>query len=169
MKFIKKLKCKKGDISTDVLIGSIISVVLLFFFTLLTSYGVRTVQYNYVTDYLKNAVNKTCKTAALTPEIKTELEGKINKMFPSSDYVLTYKYQPYGNNAKSTLTTSTKLYVGDTIFIQFNLDIPLTGATEAQLKKQPLFTRLCNFIVRDNIKIDRLLQVEEGMVESNAK
>jgi len=166
---ISKLRCKKGEVSVDMITGLLIFVILFFFFTLLISYSVRTVSYNYTTDYLKNAVNKTCKTASLTPEIISELEEKLDKMFPRNNYVLTYKYQSFGSTTKSDLTSGTKLYVGDTVFIQFNLNIPKAGATKEQLKMQPLFTRLCNFIVRDNSKVDRLLQVEEGMVESNAR
>ena len=164
---LKKLKDKKGS-SDDVIAAIFIVIVLIFLFVITVSYNIRQSQKIYVENLLRNAVTQSCKNGCVTAEINNNLKDSLNKMFAQDDYIITYKYRRFGENTDNDLLIDNKLYVGDTIYIQFNLNIPETGATEEQLKKQPLFNRVVNAFT-GSTKIDRLLCTKQGVVEANAK
>lgn len=164
---IKKIKNQTGSFD-DVIAAIFITIVVTFLFVLTVSYNIRQEQKTYVENILENAVTQACKNGGITAEIDKNLRTGLNKLFNLSDYTITYKYSDLGEITKNDLDLNTKLYIGDTIYIQFNLDIPPTGATPEQLKKQPLFNRVVNTFT-GNTTIDRLLCMKQGVVEGNAK
>lgn len=118
------------------------------------------------------AVEQICKNAILTPYIDDTLRSKLNKHFAPADYQLSYLYSEIGDEDLNEIDiNTTKLHIGDTIYIQFNLNIPKTGATAEQLALQPSYTKLMNQLNLDKntTQIDRMPIVRPGVVENNAK
>lgn len=135
--------------------------------------NVRDTNIKYIDTWLEVTKNTVCKTGKLTPEIDNELHNQIDKIADANnfDYVITYKYQKMGASTLENLfVDATPLYIGDIVYIQFNLDIPASGATTKQLAMQPAWSKIVNNIctsVGMPEKIDIMLRTTTGLVENN--
>lgn len=172
---IKSLKNKKG--SSDPLLSILVAVLVISVLTVIhivsVYYDKRDNEYAVIGNFLENTVTQICKTGMVTTDIDTELKDSLNALYTSDDYVITYKCKEVGTDSlKDIVIDSTKLYVLDTIYVQFNLNIPETGATADQLKRQPTYSRLVDKIASDNsldAGVDLMIQMKSGVIENNAK
>ncbi len=170
---LKKLKCQKGA-ESSVLAFIFGTIFLIWILIISISYQIRSVQRDYITNCLENSVKQICKNGEITSAIDENLKNNINKMFKENTYKITYGFKTLENLNKDTFNqaaTGNKFYIGDTVCIQFNLDIDIDNPTSEQLKLQPLYSKIINIwcqVLNTEVLPDRLVQVREGMVENNA-
>lgn len=170
---LRKLECKKGA-EASVLAFIFGTICLMWLFIIAISYQIRSIQRDYITNCLENSVRQICKNGEITIAIDENLKNKLNKMFKENTYKISYGFKTLENLNQSTFnqaTTGSKFYIGDTVCIQFNLDIDSDNPTSEQLEYQPLYSKMVNIwceVLNTEVLPDRLLQVREGMVENNA-
>ena len=170
---LKKLRCKKGAESAILTFMFGITFIM-WLFVIAISYQIRSVQRDYVTNCLENTVRQICKNGEITSAIDNNLKNNLNKMFEENTYKIVYAHKTLENLDSNNLDLAAvgdKFYIGDTVCVQFCLDIDMENPTDEQLKRQPLYSRIVNIWCKSlnaNTSADRLLQVREGMVENNA-
>lgn len=157
---------------------NVITGVVVLFFTMFimifwSMKNIRDTNVKYIDTWLEVTKNTVCKTGKLTTEIDDNLRNQIDKIADANnfEYVITYKYQKMGTSTLENLyIDTTPLYIGDIVYIQFNLDIPASGATDAQLAMQPAWSKVVNNICHSvgmPKSIDIMLRTTTGLVENN--
>lgn len=138
------------------------------------TYQMRSVQRDYIANCLENTVRQICKNGEINEAIDNNLKNNLNKMFKSSDYKINYyciDMEQLDTDIWDNAYVGSKFYIGDMVCAEFCLNINETNPTKEELKIQPAYSRIVNFLcgcVNAEAEVDRLLQLREGMVEKNA-
>lgn len=164
----QKLKCKRG-ISDTLLAFIIVSPFIIYIFLLTGSWKLRDVQYQYI----DNAVKTTLQMATKKGKINTALHGflvnKVEKLYNTGEYKITYGKQDFENLDSDNIATFTDLLsthnkykAGDVLYIQFEITDP---------DREPIYSKLLKILPFSNSNtssnFDRMLIVHVGMVEVN--
>lgn len=167
---MKKFIDNKGGIKT-IIAYTVVLIPLIFIILLGFTWTLRDNTYDYVDTTLRTAVDITTKKGLFDNNTKLFIKGKLDKIYLPADYEVVIAKQSFTNiggtiptptNINSITTsaaTSIKYSVGDVVYIQFKI---------INDNKEPLSSRLIR-LIGGGTDIDRMIIVEQGMVEVNGQ
>lgn len=173
-KAMKKIISKKGSERT-LIAFVVVSIPILYFFLILSSWKIYDSQYNYIDNHIESVVSIITKTGVIHPNLDVQLKANIEKILGVNDnYELEYFYINY-DNLKDKLDISNP--DGEDYPLPEKVDSPIgqqfkTGdIVYIQLKsfREPLYSKLINLLSSNNSNEDvQMIVLHHGMVEVNA-
>lgn len=168
---INKLKSKKGGIAT-ILAYVIVFLPLIYLVLLSFTWQIRDSTEQHINRTIRTAIDITTKKGVFDNNTKLYITKNIDKFYLPSEYKVIVGYQKEndiggGNSTiiKTNLTninSNNKVYykVRDIAYIQFEIIAP---------KKEPIVSRLMKLLSKKNTGMDKMLIVQQGMVEVNGE
>lgn len=168
---ITKLRTKKGGLAT-ILAYVIVFLPLVYLMLLGFTWQIRDSTEQHINRTIRTAIDITIKKGVFDNSTKLFIKQNIDKFYLPNEYKVTIGYQHEndigGNNSTITkvnledisLSNTVNYKVRDVAYIQFEI---------MDSKKEPMVSRLMKLISRKNNGMDKMLIVQQGMVEVNGE